>query len=280
MIPLKLILAGWLILAIVFALGWVWSWRHRNAGLVDVLWAFSLGGLIALGAWWLDSGDPGRRGLLLACTGLWSIRLGWHIWQRFRREEEEDARYAALREHWGAAAEVKLFGFFQVQALANVFLSAPIFRLMANSAPLTLWDWLGALLIVGAVVGERSADAQLVAWKRDPANRGRTCRRGLWAWSRHPNYFFEWVHWLGYPVMGLTFLFNGQFAAWGLTALGPIVMLLLLLRGTGIPYTEKQALRSRGEDYRRYQREVSAFFPWPPSRSDRTDPSTTTSTRS
>jgi len=120
-------------------------------------------------------------------------------------------------------------------------------------------------------VGERLADRQLDAWKADPANQGKTCRRGLWAWSRHPNYFFEWTHWLAYPLMGGALFASGLGAWWPLTLLGPAVMLALLLRGTGIPHTERQALKSRGDDYRRYQQEVSAFIPWPPSRSRQND---------
>ncbi|MFP4541313.1 MAG: DUF1295 domain-containing protein, partial [Opitutales bacterium] len=75
---------------------------------------------------------------------------------------------------------------------------------------------------------------------------------------------FEWTHWLAYPLMGVALLGTPLAPWWPLTLLGPIVMLALLLRGTGIPHTEKQAVKSRGDDYRRYQEEVSAFFPWPP----------------
>jgi steroid 5-alpha reductase family enzyme len=109
-----------------------------------------------------------------------------------------------------------------------------------------------------AIGGESLADTQLARWRREPSNRGRTCRKGLWKCSRHPNYFFEWIHWWTYVILGAT-------AAHGwVTLLGPALMLMFLYRVTGIPYTEAQALKSRGEDYRQYQKTVSAFFPWFP----------------
>ena len=97
-------------------------------------------------------------------------------------------------------------------------------------------------------------------WRAAPAHRGRTCRAGLWRYSRHPNYFFEWIHWLVYPVIGIGLPYGG--ALW----LAPALMLFLVLRVTGIPPTEEQALRSRGADYRDYQETTSAFVPWPPKR--------------
>jgi steroid 5-alpha reductase family enzyme len=109
-----------------------------------------------------------------------------------------------------------------------------------------------------AVGGETLADRQLAAWRAAPANDGRTCRSGLWRYSRHPNYFFEWLHWWTYIPL-----------AWGspwwwLTLLGQALMLFTLFKVTGIPHTERQALASRGEDYRAYQRSTSVFIPWFP----------------
>ena len=111
---------------------------------------------------------------------------------------------------------------------------------------------------VMGVIGETVADRQLLAFKRDPAHRGRTCRAGLWRYSRHPNYFFEWVLWCGFGAFGLT----GPLGWLGLAA--PFLILFTILFETGIPPTEAQALASRGEDYRRYQRTTRAFVPWPP----------------
>ena len=114
-------------------------------------------------------------------------------------------------------------------------------------------------MAVVAVLGERVADRQLARFRSNPENKGKTCRTGLWAYSRHPNYFFEWLLWFSFPLLAVG-------AGWWSAAawFGPLLMLTFLFRFTGIPLTERQALRSRGSDYRRYQREVSAFVPWFP----------------
>jgi steroid 5-alpha reductase family enzyme len=247
----------------VFGVLWARQQQTRNAGIVDVGWAYAVGALLFAYAL-IVPGDGWRQAVIVICGGFWSMRLGMHILQRYLSEAEEDRRYRYLREHWGRSAGVKFFLFFQGQALAAVLLTAPLLPLFLTFASPGIWTWLGAAIIMGAVFGEWRADVQLHRWRTNPANRRRTCRAGLWRYSRHPNYFFEWAHWLGYPVMALDLWGRGG-GAWGwLTLVPSLIMLALLLRGTGIPYTEKQALRSRGEDYARYQREVSAFVPWFP----------------
>ena len=253
---------GWLLVALVFFGLWRRSIREQNAGWVDVGWSFTL---VLLVCWYALSVDGvlWRRVFYLILSGLWGLRLAWHIYTRLRKESSEDPRYRELRRHWGESADRKFFLFFQAQGLANLLLAAPVLLLMHNPRTgISLFDGLGMLLMLGAVYGETVADRQLAAWKANPANRGKTCRRGLWAVSRHPNYFFEWLHWLAWPVLGLSLLGTPLAVWWPLTLLGPAVMLVLLLQFTGIPYTEKQALRSRGADYEKYQREVSKFFPW------------------
>jgi steroid 5-alpha reductase family enzyme len=162
-----------------------------------------------------------------------------------------------LRERW-QGSPARFFLFFQLQALVVALFAVPFFA--AASQPDLDARWIAAaaacwLLSLG---GETLADRQLARFRADPANRGRTCRDGLWGWSRHPNYFFEWLHWFAYVLLAA----GGPLAGW--SWIGPIVMLLFLYRVSGIPWTEAQALRSRGEDYRRYQRQVSAFLPLPP----------------
>jgi steroid 5-alpha reductase family enzyme len=126
-----------------------------------------------------------------------------------------------------------------------------------NPAPLGLADAAGIAVWVFAVAGEGVADRQLATFRRDPANRGKVCRRGFWAVTRHPNYFFEWLQWWTWVLLGL-----GAPHAW-LTLGGPIVMYLFLTRITGIPHTESRLIESRREAYLCYWREVNAFFPGP-----------------
>lgn len=207
----------------------------------------------------LDRGDPARRALVAALAGGWSARLSWHLLVDRVLPAGEDGRWAALRERWGARAPALFLPVFLLQALLAVVLSGAFLLVMAlPEGPLGARDALAALIVIGSVAGEALADRQLARFRAEPANRGKVCREGLWVWSRHPNYFFEWTFWLAWPALTLGL-------PWGWTALyAPALMLVFIVKLSGIPPTERQALRSRGEAYREYQRTTSAFFPWPP----------------
>ena len=157
----------------------------------------------------------------------------------------------------------KFFGFFQAQALLTAVFAVPFLVVALAPERPPLGALIAAVVIwLAAVSGETWADRQLAVWRADPTHRGRTCRTGLWRYSRHPNYFFEWLHWWSYPLLAW------GAPEWWLTLLGPALMLYTLLKVTGIPYTEQQALASRGDDYRAYQRSTSAFIPWWPKPED------------
>jgi steroid 5-alpha reductase family enzyme len=247
------------ILGAAFAAGRRLARRLDNYGLVDVLWSYGFMPVVLLAAF-LEPGWPARRAALAAMVMLWSLRLGTHVLLRvIRSHPREDARYAQLRRDWAGNFGIKMTGFFQLQALSVVVLSLPFFLACQNPAPgFRAPELAGALLWLAGVAGEALADAQLAAFKRDPAARGRVCQTGLWRCSRHPNYFFEWTTWVGYFVFACG-------SPWGwLGALSPACILFLLLRVTGIPLTEEQSVRSKGEAYRQYQRTTPAFLPWFP----------------
>jgi steroid 5-alpha reductase family enzyme len=246
------------LLSLMQALFWVWQCRTRNAGWVDVGWALGLA-LMALLAAGLGTAPLERRLLVGLMGGLHGLRLGLHLWHRVATEPHEDGRYQAIRAAWRTSLNAKFFVFFQGQALLDVFLGLPFLLAAWNPHPgLGPLEWAAAALWLGAWIGEAIADGQLRRFKARPEARGRTCREGLWRLSRHPNYFFEWLVWVAYLLLALA-------APWGWTAiLCPALMLYFLLRVTGIPYTEAQSLRSRPEDYARYQRETSSFIPWFP----------------
>ena len=230
--------------------------RTRNAGLVDVVWA---GGMAAAAIYYgvVADGSPLARFLTAMMGGLWGARLSIHLLARVLREDE-DGRYRYLRGHW-QDSQVKFFGFFMLQAGFTVLFSVP-FLIAANNPEPSLNGWMvaGIFVWLGSLCGESIADRQLARFRNDPSNRGKTCRAGLWRYSRHPNYFFEWLHWFGWVLLSV-----GAPYAW-LSLLGPLLMGASLVWVTGIPFVEAQSLRSRGDDYRRYQEETSAFFPWPP----------------
>jgi steroid 5-alpha reductase family enzyme len=246
----------WLFSAVIMTCAWWFSMRVKNIGYVDVVWA----GLMCASALFVATQSDGSvlsRFLVAAMGGFWGARLCLYLLKRVLHEAE-DGRYQALRSTWQGSPS-KFFAFFQMQALIVVLFSIPFFAAASNpTSSFNLWHTLAALTWFISVIGESIADQQLAKFRDNPANKGKTCRDGLWSWSRHPNYFFEWLHWFAYVFISIGsayFLFS---------FVGPLVMLAFLYRVSGIPWTEAQALRSRGEDYQRYQNQVSAFFPWPP----------------
>ena len=247
------------VMMVIMTFGWRWQRRHNNAGIVDVLWSVGLG----LAALWMALTGHGAllpRITLALLAGVWAGRLALHLWHRVRHEAE-DGRYRHMRAHW-QGSQSKFFGFFQAQAWLVLLFALPFIAVADNPvAGATGWWWLGVTIWFASVIGEGIADRQLARFRDDPAHRGKTCREGLWRYSRHPNYFFEWLHWFAY--VALAFGSPHVWLAW----LGPVVMLVFLRWVSGIPFTEAQALRSRGDDYRDYQQRTSILIPWFPKRS-------------
>jgi steroid 5-alpha reductase family enzyme len=258
---LKALVASAVSLSFLMAVARLIQRRTGNSGWVDTVWTFSVGLVGAVGALWPgESGAPGaRQWLVAALVVTWSLRLGLHIAMR-SIGAGNDPRYAAFAEQWGEYAGRRMFLFLQAQALAAIPLVFAIF--VAARLPeegLRLQDYAGALILAIGIAGEGLADAQLKRFRAQPDNRARVCDVGLWRWSRHPNYFFEWLCWLAYPVIAIS-----AFYPWGLCALlAPILMYWILVHVTGIPPLEAQMLHSRGERYRAYQARTSKFFPLP-----------------
>ncbi|MEM8552099.1 MAG: DUF1295 domain-containing protein [Pseudomonadota bacterium] len=235
--------------------------RNGRSVWIDVIWsgATGLACLIAIvGA----AGDAlGRTLLLSALVSFWSLRLVISLTQRALRSSE-DPRYKALREEWGASVEPKMFMALQAQAIASTGLAIGVAAAASNPAPFPqLLDGVAALVAIGAVLGGAIADNQLTRFRLDPANRGKVCEEGLWGYTRHPNYFFEWLWWCTIPIIA----FAGFAVSWltFLALLPPVMMYVLLNYGSGIPPLEKHMLASRGEAYERVQQRVNAFFPGP-----------------
>lgn len=245
----------WLAAAVLMVALWLVQRRTGNAGVVDAGWAAGIGGAAILLALMLE-GDPLRRLLVAGMGGVWGLRLALHIHHR-SHGKTEDGRYQQLRREWGDQVQFRMFRFYQIQAVTVAFFALPFALAAHHDQPPGLFDVLAFSLWLLAVAGESLADAQLSAFKRS-SNGERVCRRGLWRYSRHPNYFFEWLNWCAFALIAL------PADAGVLALLAPAAILYLLLKVTGIPATEAQAVRSKGEAYRDYQRTTSAFVPWFP----------------
>ncbi|KRB86143.1 hypothetical protein ASE00_05250 [Sphingomonas sp. Root710] len=253
-----------LIMSAMMAAAWAVQKRSGQSGWADVFWSFAigLGGLIAA-LMTAGTAPLERSWLVAAMVGCWSIRLGFHILARTANATYEDPRYADLRKEWGDKFQARLFGFLQVQALCGVGLVVTVYAAAQRPGPaLSTTDYAGLALLILSVIGEGIADRQLRAFTADKANHGKVCDTGLWGWSRHPNYFFEWLGWVAYPVIAID-LSGGWWQGW-LALIGPAMMYWLLVHVSGIPPLEAHMLRSRGDAFKDYMARTSAFFPLPP----------------
>lgn len=256
-----------IVLCLIMAGAWAVQQRTGNSGWVDTIWTFGLGAVglagalapISSAAW------PTARQFVTAALVLsWSLRLGLHIAQR-SAGITDDPRYATLIRLWGSDARRQMFWLLQKQAWVTVPLALAIFLAGQNDAPGLRWqDGLAFVVLVVAIAGETVADRQLRRFRSDPRHRGEVCDIGLWRWSRHPNYFFEWFGWLAYPLLAIDL---NDPAPWGyLALLAPLCMYWLLVYVSGIPPLEQHMLQSRGAAFGAYQMRTSAFFPLPPAR--------------
>jgi steroid 5-alpha reductase family enzyme len=257
-LPIVLVIA--ISLSLVMTLAWLLEQRTVNSGWIDATWTFGVGA-VGVGSAFvpLASSYPQRRWLVAVAATLWAARLGLHIVVRTTRRSD-DPRYADLRRQYGRHASRQMWYLAQKQALVSIPLVLAIFLAAHNSANgLRVQDYIAITLFVAAIGGEAVADWQLQRFITDTRNGNGVCDAGLWRWSRHPNYFFEWLGWLAYPLIAI----DGSGAyPWGLLALvAPACMYWLLVHVSGIPPLEKHMLRSRGDAFRAYQARTSAFFP-------------------
>ena len=241
---------------------WAIQRKTGNSGWIDTVWSLAVGAAAFVMALIPQAGADGwsaRQILVAGLAALWAARLGGYI--AFRSAgAAEDPRYAWLMKEWGENASRRLFIFLQVQAAAGLLLVLSVFVAAHNPAPgLNGKDLFGAALFLAAFCGVALSDEQLRRFRADPATRGKVCDAGLWGYSRHPNYFFEWLGWVAFPVIAIS---SGY--PWGFAALAaPVLMYVLLVHVSGIPPLESHMHRSRGKVFEDYCARVNAFFPGP-----------------
>lgn len=252
---LSLPLISFAAVSFIMILIYIWGYIIKNNGIVDIFWAFNFLVIAAI-IWFLAEGNEQRKMLVCGLAALWSLRLGIYLLIRVGSHlKVEEGRYKALREEW---SNTVFFFFFQGQAFSNVMLSIPFFLISLNTdTQIHLIEYIGAGMWAIAIIGEGLSDYQLAAFKKNPANKGKVCQDGLWNYSRHPNYFFQLMIWVSVLVMALPSPYG-----W-ISVICPLTIGYLIFKVTGIPMTEEQAVRSKGDLYREYQRTTSAFVPLP-----------------
>ena len=253
---LKLWFLGFVIVSLLMSFLWALSVQKKNAGIVNVGWTISF---VILTAFYCAQNDGFylRDILIFLMVALWALRLAFHLVHRIETNPEEDKRYQKLRRFWKTKANYRFFLLFQSQALMVMVLSIPFLLISVNGLfEIRLIELIAFILWIIAFMGETTADSQLKRFKSYPQNKGKVCQAGFWNYSRHPNYFFEYLVWFSFFLFALG-------SPYGWVALYcPIVMFYFLVYVSGIPVTEAQALKSEGVSYWEYQRTTSMFFPW------------------
>ena len=253
----EILVQNFLLLLALFSACWVYcSWRS-DVSFVDLLWgpAFAIVGI----ATYLRTPASERAWLLLLIVTVWGVRLGGYLtWRKWGKEE--DFRYQEMRRKHGVRfALVSLFTVFLLQAILAWIISLPVQVGIFQVAEIGWIAWLGTCIWLLGLAFESIGDFQLARFKLDPANQGKVLDSGLWRYTRHPNYFGDFVVWWGIYLVA----FEAETGWW--TVLGPVLMSVLLIRISGVSLLEK-SLKNRIEGYQDYLQSTSSFFPWPPQR--------------
>ena len=249
-----------MILFLLLGVLWLAHLRVRNASLADVGFCLGFGWVVVVCAV-AGEGNLWRRILVVGMGSAYALRLGWHLLSKRVWRKAEDPRYAKVRKVLGSWESIGFLGYFLLQVPACMFFAALLCWVMAHpQEALRTWDLLGLGIFLLALGGETLADHQLEQFRSNPDNHGKVFAKGFWRYSRHPNYFFEILHWCAYLPLAVGL--PGGWLAW----LWPLSMMASLLWITGVPLAEAQASDSRGDAYRLYQQTTNRLFPWAPRR--------------
>ena len=234
---------------------WLLSLRLKDVSIIDIFWGPGIAAVVDLVVWLGHSGGA-RSSAVILLVNLWGVRLAAHIWSRHKGE---DRRYAAMRNRFGRNWWwLSLPQVFLLQAILIWFVPAPLVAaVLYGQRPLAWLDYLGIGLAAFGLIFEAVADFQLSAFRADPTNQGKVMQRGLWGWSRHPNYFGDAAMWWGYFAIG----FSASHMWW--LILSPLLVTFLLLQVSGVTLLE-DGIEQRRPGYAAYKQRVSAFIPWWP----------------
>ena len=245
---------------VFFAVIWWVAKELDNWSIVDAFWAYFFG-ILGIQHLYVHSFSLDNSSIVLTLLVIaWSFRLGTHLAVRISRNlRHEDGRYVKMRQQWGEDLNFKMFKFYMLQALVLGILWTPfISSYLHSDKSLLPIHWVGIAVTIIGLLGEFMADRQLKSFKANSAA-GAVCDTGLWAWTRHPNYFFEWLVWVGFALVSYN---HDYYAIPGIICAG--FMYYLLTRVSGVSMTEEHLSSSKGERYKIYQSTVPAFWPKKP----------------
>lgn len=246
-----------IVIAVALFLLWLLSLKLKDASIVDIFWGLGFA-MVAVTTYLATDGFAGRKQLITALTIIWGVRLAWHIGSR-NIGKGEDYRYQAMRKKLGAKFPIiSLFTVFLLQGALMWLISMPLQAAQIPAQPdrLTVWDSAGLLVWIVGFLFEAIGDWQLRRFKSDPANKGKLMDQGLWAFTRHPNYFGDALLWWGF------YLIACAAGAWW-TVFSPALMTFLLLKVSGVAMLERSLTKTKPE-YEAYARRTNAFLPWFP----------------
>lgn len=248
-------------IVVLMLLVWTVSLVMRDASIVDIAWGAGFV-VVAWTAFAAGDGTEARKWLIALMVSAWGLRLaGYLAWRNLGKGE--DYRYQRMRQHWGPRFPlISLFTVFLLQGALMFIVSLPVQMAQISGGPDSLiWiDYVGLAVFAAGLFFESVGDFQLARFKADPANAGKVMDRGLWRYTRHPNYFGDFLVWWGIFLVALA----RPELAW--TLIGPLVMSVLLLRVSGVALLERN-LKRRRPGYEDYIQRTSSFFPMPPRRS-------------
>ncbi|KTD05379.1 DUF1295 domain-containing protein [Fluoribacter gormanii] len=242
------------VIYLILQMSFMWGLYRilKNPSVVDVSWSL---GLMVSGLIYLSLTTLNTRTLIIGCLLiLWALRLAIYLWYTRIRKGHVDKRYLELSSNWKISPSLGFFINFQLQGLLILIISSVFFLISKSGLThISLLDSIAFCIILVGIMGETLADLQLQRFKT--RHKGEVCNEGLWNYSRHPNYFFDWLSWMGFALFAI------QSNIGYLSILSPLMLYVIFTRMTG-PLTERGSIQSRGQKYIAYQKQTSMFFPW------------------
>ena len=253
----RLFWINFLLITLMMIGGWIYYIFQRNGAILDVVFAFGFI-IVAITSFAIGQGYLLRKILLFVMAAIWASRLLGYLFVRYLKKDEE-GRFQILRKRFSIDSDLKFLALFFVQGIAILIISWPFVLSCLNpTAEISSFEIAGMIVWLIGFVFETIADRELWQFKIEEQNKEKVCQTGLWNYSRHPNYFFNWLVWIGFFLFALD-------APYGYTSLvSPALMWYLLTQVSGIKEQEMLAIQTKGEQYKEYQRKTNKFFPWFP----------------